>query len=107
MRNWVERRLQCSEPEATALGRHFSVPDALIILDHEFPDESGQGTGAEIRMALAMIGIHGLQHANFCSANRFGRLPHYPREGQTASGLVNQASEAQRTAVAKAGAAIK
>jgi hypothetical protein len=43
---------------------------------------SSTGTGAEMRLSLSMgmyIGIHGLAHAGFCSTNRFGRLPQYPK----------------------------
>ncbi|WP_198363774.1 hypothetical protein [Burkholderia ubonensis] len=78
--------IQCSDPEATAwafaFGRHLGLAPEDIIEDHQYPDDSGVGTGAEVRAALSMgmyIGIHGLAHAGFCSTNRFGRLPQYPK----------------------------
>jgi hypothetical protein len=78
--------IQCGDSEATAwafaFGRHIGVDARDIIEDHQYPDEvTGEGTGAEVRLALSMgryIGIHGLAHAGFCSTNRFGRLPQYP-----------------------------
>jgi hypothetical protein len=77
--------IQCSDPEATAwawaFGQHLGLAPEDIIEDHQYPDEDGVGTGAEVRLALSMrmyIGIHGLAHAGFCSTNRFGRLPLYP-----------------------------
>ena len=78
--------IQCSDPEATAwafaFGRHLGLAPEDIIEDDQYPDDSGVGTGAEVRAALSMgmyIGIHGLAHAGFCSTNRFGRLPQYPK----------------------------
>jgi hypothetical protein len=79
--------IQCDDSAATAwafaFGRHIGVDPRDIIEDHQYPDEvSGEGTGAEMRLSLSMgmyIGIHGLAHAGFCSTNRFGRLPQYPK----------------------------
>jgi len=78
--------IQCSDPEATAwawaFGLHIGLAPEDIIKDHHYPDEDGVGTGAEERLALAAHshrGIHGLAHAGFCSVNRFGRLPVYPK----------------------------
>jgi hypothetical protein len=77
--------IQCSDPEATAwawaFGRHLGLEPEVIIEDHQYPDDDGNGTGAEVRLALSVgryIGVHGLAHAGFCSTNRFGRLPVYP-----------------------------
>ncbi|HDR9103413.1 TPA: hypothetical protein QDB04_000133 [Burkholderia vietnamiensis] len=77
--------IQCSDTEATAwawaFGQHLGLAADDIIEDHQYPDENGVGTGAELRMALSMrmyAGIHGLAHAGFCSTNRLGRLPRYP-----------------------------
>lgn len=78
--------IQCSDPEATAwayaFGVHLGLAPEDIIEDDQYPDDNGVGTGAEVRLALSMgmyIGIHGLAHAGFCSTNRFGRLPQYPK----------------------------
>ncbi|MBC8738559.1 hypothetical protein F6X40_17515 [Paraburkholderia sp. UCT31] len=78
--------IQCSDPEATAwawaFGKHLGLPEEEIIKDDQYPDENGVPTGAEVRMCLAMrayVGINGLAHAGFCSVNRFGRLPVYPK----------------------------
>lgn len=99
-RTWSARRctrmIRCIAPSSSAqIGRRqrsrsswgatSACPDELIIPDHRYPDESGEGTGADVRMALAMgayIGIHRLQHAGFCSTNRFGRLPRFPSMGK-------------------------
>lgn len=78
--------IQCSDPEATAwayaFGLHLGLSPEDIIEDDQYPDDNGVGTGAEVRLALSMgmyIGIHGLANAGFCSTNRFGRLPQYPK----------------------------
>lgn len=78
--------LQTSDPEATAwayaFGKHLGLADEDIIEDHSYPDETGVGTGAEVRSALAMnyyVGINGLAHAGFCSVRGLGRLPRYPQ----------------------------
>lgn len=77
--------LQTSDPEATAwayaFGKHLGLADEDIIEDHSYPDETGKGTGADIRLSLSMrayVGINGLAHAGFCSFRGLGGLPKYP-----------------------------
>lgn len=78
--------IQCSDPEATAwawaFGVHVGLAPEDIIEDDQYPDDDGVGTGREVRLSLSMgryIGVNGLAHAGFCSTNRFGRLPQYPK----------------------------
>lgn len=78
--------LQCSDTEATAwawaFGVHLGLEPETIIEDYQYPDEDGNGTGAEVRLQVSMgmhFGVNGLARAGFCSTNRFGRLPVYPK----------------------------
>ena len=78
--------LQCSDTEATAwawaFGRHLGLAPETIIEDHQYPDEDGNGSGAEVRLQVSMgmyLGVNGLAHAGFCSTNRLGRRPQYPK----------------------------
>lgn len=78
--------LQCSDPEATAwawaFGTHLGLAPETIIEDHQYPDETGAGGGAVVRMQVSIgmyLGVNGLARAGFCSSNRFGQLPQYPK----------------------------
>ena len=78
--------LQCSDPEATAwawaFGTHLGLAPETIIEDHQYPEEDGTGGGAVVRLQVSMgmyFGVNGLARAGFCSTNRFGKLPIYPK----------------------------
>lgn len=74
--------LQCDDAEATAWA--YAAGKAIGLADEEIikPDEY-DGEGEEVLSMVSSgcyFGVHGLQHAGFCSARSLGaRLPVYPQ----------------------------
>ena len=79
--------IQCSDSEATAwawaFGIHLGLAPETVIEDDQYPDElTGEPGGEIVRLQVSMgmyLGVNGLARAGFCSTNRFGQLPKYPK----------------------------